>query len=135
MKNGEVLELYETLQRISQNNDLKLSVALGYMMAKNKEKLRQEATIIYGLRRDIIMEHGRVEGKDIIVPNEYIDEVNRKVNDLMEIENDVEITKVPVDLFENIELNMEDIEGLSNMLFLKPVIMTTGPANIEKTSD
>lgn len=116
MKNGEVLELYETLQRISWNKELKLSVALGYTMAKNKEKLRQEATIIYGLRRDIIMEHGRVEGKDIVVPNEYVDEVNKKVNDLMDIENDVEVTKVPIDLFDNIELSIEDIEGLSGMI-------------------
>ena len=116
MKNSEVLELYETLQRIGQNKELKFSVALGYTMAKNKEKLRQEATIIYGLRRDIIMEHGRIDGKDIVVPNEYVDEVNKKVNDLLEIENDVEITKVPIDLFENIELNMEDIEGLSGMI-------------------
>ena len=61
MKNGEVLELYETLQRISQNKDLKFNVKLGYAMTKNKEKLRQEATIIYNLRRDIIMEHGKVE--------------------------------------------------------------------------
>ena len=116
MKNGEVLELYETLQRISSNKELKFSVALGYMMAKNKEKLRQEATIIYGLRRDIIMEHGRVDGNDIIVPNEYIDEVNQKINDLMDIENDVEITRVPIDAFDNLELNMEDIEGLTGMI-------------------
>lgn len=116
VKNGEVLELYETLQRISQNKELKFSIALGYTMAKNKERLRQEATIIYGLRRDIIMEYGRVDRNDIIVPNEYVDEVNKKVNDLMEIENDVEVIKVPIDLFENIELNMEDIEGLSGMI-------------------
>lgn len=116
MKNGEVLELYETLQRISQNKELKFSVALGYVMAKNKEKLRQEAVIIYNLRRDIIMEHGKIDGKDIVVPNEYVDEVNKKVNDLMEIENDVGIIQVPVDAFENIELNMEDIEGLMKMV-------------------
>ena len=116
VKNGEVLELYETLQRISQNKELKFSVALGYTMAKNKEKLRQEATIIYGLRRDIIMEHGRIDGKDIVVPNEYVDEANKKINDLMDIENDVEVTKVPIDLFDNIELSIEDIEGLSGMI-------------------
>ena len=116
VKNGEVLELYETLQRISQNKELKFSVALGYTMAKNKEKLRQEATIIYGLRRDIIMEHGRIDGKDIVVPNEYVDEVNKKINDLMDIENDVEVTKVPIDLFDNIELSIKDIEGLSGMI-------------------
>ena len=127
MKNGDVLELYETLQRISQNKDLVFNVKLGYAMAKNKEKLRQEATIIYNLRRDIIMEHGKVDGKDIVVPNEYIDEVNKKVNDLMEIENDVEIILVPIDAFEDLELNMEDIEGLMRMVqpfgFTKPLIL------------
>ena len=132
MKNGEVLELYETLQRISQNKDLKFNVKLGYAMAKNKEKLRQEAAIIYNLRRDIIMEHGKIDGKDIIVPNEYVDEVNKKVNDLMEIENDVEIILVPIDAFDDLELNMEDIEGLMKMVFIEPLIQTGLPI-IEKT--
>ena len=125
MKNGDVLELYETLQRISQNKELKFNVKLGYAMAKNKEKLRQEATIIYNLRRDIIMEHGKVEGKDIVVPNEYVDEVNKKVNDLMEIDNDVEIILVPIDTSEDLELNMEDIEGLVRMV--QPFIITGPP--------
>lgn len=116
MKNGEVIELYETLQRISENKDLKFNVALGYTMARNKEKLRQEATIIYKMRRDIIMEHGQADGKDITVPAEYVDEVNKKINDLMEIENDIQLTQVPIELFNDIELNMEDIEGLSGMI-------------------
>ena len=75
------------------------------------------------------MEHGRVDGNDIVVPNEYVDEVNKKVNDLMEIENDVEVMKVPIDLFENIELNMEDIEGLSGMI--QPFGFT-GPPILQK---
>lgn len=116
MKNGDVIELYETLQRISENKELKFNVALGYAMAKNKEKLRQEATIIYKMRRDIIMEHGKIDGKDITVPAEYVDEVNKKINDLMEIENDIQLTQVPIELFSDIELNMEDIEGLSGMI-------------------
>lgn len=108
--------MYETLTRIGNDPDLKFSVALGYTMAKNKEKLRQEAVIIYQMRRDIILEHGEPDGKDIVVPNEYVDEVNRKIDELMEIENDVQIMQVPVDLFDTIELNMEDIEGLSGMI-------------------
>ena len=130
MKNGEVLELYETLQRISQNKDLRFNVKLGYAMAKNKEKLRQEAAIIYNLRRDIIMEHGRIDGKDIVVPNEYVDEVNKKVNDLMEIENDVEIILVPINAFDELELNMEDIEGLMRMVY---PFEFTGPPILKKT--
>ena len=102
MKNGDVLQAYETLNRISENKDLKFNVALGYTIIKNKEKLRQEAVIIYKMRQDIIMEHGRLDGKDIVVPNEYIDEVNKKINDLMEIENDVEITLIPIEWFDDV---------------------------------
>lgn len=116
MKNGEVLNMYQTLTRISNNPDLKFGVALGYTMAKNREKLRQEATIIYQMRQNIIMEHGKLDGKDIVVPNEYVDEVNKKVNELMELENDVSVIQVPVELFDTIELSMEDIEGLSGMI-------------------
>ena len=128
MKNGDVLQAYETLNRISENKDLKFNVALGYTIIKNKEKLRQEAVIIYKMRQDIIMEHGRLDGKDIVVPNEYIDEVNKKINDLMEIENDVEITLIPIEWFDDVELNMEDIEGLSKII--QPFAFT-GPPILE----
>lgn len=130
MKNGEVLNMYQTLTRISNNPNLKFGVALGYTMAKNREKLRQEATIIYQMRQDIIMEHGRLDGKDIIVPNEYVDEVNKKVNELMELENDVNVIQVPVELFDTIELSMEDIEGLSGMI--QPFGFTGPPVYEEK---
>ena len=40
MKNGDILTAYETLLRLSSNPDLKFNVALGYTLARNKEKLR-----------------------------------------------------------------------------------------------
>ena len=134
MKNGEVIELYEALKRISENKDLKFNVKLAYIMAKNKEKLRQEAVLIYDMRRQIIMEHGRIEDKDIIVPSEYVDEVNRKINELMDVENDVEIIQVPTSAFGDQELNLEDMEGLMKMVFLESLIQT-GPPIYEETDE
>ena len=116
MKNGQILELYEALNRISAKKDIKFSVYAGYAIAKNKETLRQEAVLIYKMRQDIVMEHGTLDGKDIIVPKEYIDEVNQKINELMEIETEVKLLCVPVDAFFGVELNIEDIEGLSFMI-------------------
>ena len=116
MKNGDVLAAYETLQRISSDPNLKFNVALGYMLAKNKEILRQEAVIIYNMRREIIMEHGRIDGNEITVPSEYVDEVNQKIDDLMNIESDVKIKLIPIDLLDKYELNMEDIEGLKELI-------------------
>ncbi len=135
MKNGEVIELYETLKRLSENKNLKFNVKLAYIMARNKEKLRQEAVLIYDMRRQIIMEHGRIEDKDIIVPKEYVDEVNQKINELMDVENDVEIIQVPTGAFGDQELNLEDMEGLMNMIFLEPLIATEPPIIQEKTPE
>ena len=134
MKNGEVIELYEALKRISENKDLKFNVKLAYIMAKNKEKLRQEAVLIYDMRRQIIMEHGRIEDKDIIVPSEYVDEVNRKINELMDVENDVEIIQVPTSAFGDQELNLEEMEAVMNMVFLESLIQT-GPPIYEETDE
>ena len=128
MKNGEVIELYETLQRLCQDDSLKLSVPVGYIFARNKEKLRQEAVVIYNERRKIIMEHGKLEGQDIIVPKEYLDDVNKKIEQLMELENDVLVQQIPIDLLEHYEFGIKDIEGLM------PIIMPfefTGPPIIE----
>ena len=132
MKNGDVITAYETLKRLTENHELKFGVAVGYLLAKNKDKLRQEAILIYNMRQEIIMEHGKVDGNDIIVPNEYIDEVNRKVNELMELENDVQITQIPIQMLDQYQLNMEDIEGL--MEIIRPFSLTS-PPNEEKTSD
>lgn len=132
LKNGDILTTFETLQRISNNPELKFNVALGYMLARNKEKLRPEAVIIYDMRREIIMEHGRIEDKDIIVPGEYVDEVNKKIEELMNIETDVGIQQIPIDLFEHQEMSMEDIEGLKELII---PFKFTGPPILEKKDD
>ena len=125
MRNGDVIKLYETLDRISANKELKFNVKVGYILAKNKEKLRQEAIIIYNERRKIILEYGNTQGNDIIVPKDKIDEVNSKLDDLFDIENDVEIIQLPLEAFEDYELNMEDIEGLQELFY--PVEFTSPP--------
>lgn len=133
MKNGDILTAYETLQRISANPDLKFNVAVGYILAKNKEKLRQEAMIIYDMRRKIILEYGKIDGKEIIVSKEHVDDVNKKIEELMEIENNIELWQIPIDLIEKYELNMEDIEGIKDLI--QPFQFTELPISEEKTDD
>lgn len=132
MKNGEVIELYETLNNLCNDPTLKLSVPVGYMFAKNKERLRQEAVVIYNERRKIIMEYGRLEGEDIIVPKEFIDDVNQKIDDLMNVENDVQVQQIPIDLLEHYEFTMKDIEKL--VPIIQP-FQFTGPPILEEKTD
>lgn len=132
MKNGDVITAYETLNRLSENRDLKFEIAVGYLLAKNKEKLRQEASLIYKMRQDIILEHGQLEGKNIVVPKEYIDETNEKIEELMNIENDIQLIQIPIEKLEHYELNMEDIDGIKEMII---PFAFTGPAILEKTEE
>lgn len=132
MKNGDIITAYETLERLSENKELKFDVAVGYLLAKNKERLRQEATLIYKMRRDIVLEHGQSDGKNIIVPSEYLDEVNEKIEELMNIENDIELIQIPIERLEHYELNIEDIDGIKEMIM---PFTFTGPAILEKTDE
>lgn len=132
MKNGDVITAYETLNRLSENRDLKFEIAVGYLLAKNKEKLRQEASLIYKMRQDIILEHGRPDGKNIVIPKEYIDETNEKIEELMNIENDIKLIQIPIDMLEHYELNIEDIDGIKEMII---PFTFTGPTILEKTDE
>lgn len=52
----------------------------------------------------------------IIVLRENIDEVNQKINELMDIDNLVDITKISFEDIENYEMKIEDIEGIRYMI-------------------
>lgn len=132
MKNGEVLSLYETLVELSKNKDLKLKVKIGYALAKNKSVLQEQARIIDDLRRNLIIEYGhRQEDGNYIIPKDKIDEVNLKINELMEIDSgidEVKILKIPIDEIEEESLSLEQIEGLMPILLI-PIM--TGPPIIK----
>ena len=113
LKNGEILELYETLSRLSQNKELKLKVSLGYKLLKNKEQLYPSAKIVYELRQKILNDYGtRDKDGNIIVLKENIETVNNQINELMNFENFIDIVEISLDELEPYELNMEDIEGI-----------------------
>ena len=133
MTNNDIIALYETLNRISENTDLKFDVTLGYIFAKNKAKLKTEATLIYNMRQEILMEYGKIEGNEIIVDKDKIDEVNEKITELAELENDVSIMTIELNQLEPYKLSIEDIEGLMPMI--NPVLFTGPPILEEKTDD
>lgn len=69
------------------------------------------------MRQKILMEYGtRDKNGDIVVLRENIDEVNQKINELMDIDNLVDIIKISFKDIENYELNIEDIEGIRYMI-------------------
>ena len=115
MKNGEILNLYEALTQLTEQ---KFNVKVSYLFAKNKQVLKSDAQLIYETRQKILLEYGTLEENgDIIIPREKIDEVNQKINELMEVETSVGIDKMPLDWLANYELSIDCIEALMPMLY------------------
>lgn len=52
----------------------------------------------------------------VTVPKENIDELNKNINDLMAIENDINILKISIDELGDNQLSIEDVEDLLPMI-------------------
>lgn len=117
MKNGDVLNLYQTIQELVQDRNLKFNIQVGYTLLKNKAILENEAKIIYEARCQILEEYGQLEGNVYKIPSEKIDEANLKIQELMEIENEIG-EKLKIISFDQIEenLRLDQIEGLMPIL-------------------
>ena len=129
MKNREVLSLFNVIDKLSQNGDLKFNVRTAYTFAKNKELLRPEAKIIYDLRRQILLEYGESDGQgSVTVSQDKINEVNDKIEELLNLDNEVKIIPMIIDDLEEQRLSIEDMENLMPMILI-PV--ETGPPIFE----
>lgn len=125
MKNGDILKLYETLSRLSEDKSLRFGVKIGYLLAKNKAAIRNDAMLIYSERQKIMLEYGDVQDNgDIIVKKELVNEVQAKLDELMNIDVNIQITPLYLPDLERYELNINDIEGLMPII-MEPII--TGP--------
>ena len=133
MTNKEILKLNETLNRLMMNRDLKFNVRVGYLFAKNRALIQQDVQLISETRQKILREFGTVQDNgDIVVQKESLKMVQDKLDDLMNVEVEIPLVQIPVDEFEEIQLPLEDIDGL------RPIIMdfmyTSGPI-YEKTEE
>lgn len=126
MKNGEVLNLYQTICELIQDKNLKFNIQTGYALLKDKAILEDEAKIIYEARHQILKNYGKIEDGVYKVPQEKIDEANLKIQELMNIESGIEekLRKISFNQI-NENLRLEQIEGL--MPILNESIITGPP--------
>lgn len=125
MKNGEILKLYEVLSEIANDPNQKFNIKISYTFAKNREKIKSEAILIFKTRQNILLEYGKQEENgDIVIPRDKLDEVNNKINELMDLESGLQIDQLCLTDLEGYELGMEQVSALMPMLY-EPIM--TGP--------
>lgn len=117
MTNEELLRLYETLNRITNNKEMTFDIKLGYYFAKNKAAIRDEAILLYNTRQELMLKYGELqENGDIIIKKDLVDVVQAKLDEIMKIETNVQVTPILITDFDKLQLSLEDIEGLMPIL-------------------
>ncbi len=116
VKNLEIYNLYKSLSDLSCANDIKLSAKIGYICIKNKKIIEPYFQTIDESRINIIQNYLKEDEEgNLRVPEDKIKEANEKLQEILDIEEDVNIQKVNINDIQE-SLPMDILTGLMPML-------------------
>ena len=116
MKNSEIIQLYEALNRIEADKNLIFDLKTAYAMAYNESKLEQQVNIIYNLRRKILLKYGKSEDGNIKIPAENVDDCQRELEELMSFNPQINIMFLNIQDIEKYNFSLADMRGLQYMI-------------------
>ena len=99
--------------------DMKLPVKINFYLQKNMQTLRALASEIEENRLALIHSHGTQseDGETYAIPADKIEIVQKELNDLLSLEQEVQIYKINIDtLSDDLALTMGQMEALMFMI-------------------
>lgn len=112
LNNGQCFVLYESLANLI-NSKVEMPVSLGYYLISNFNDLKQTYETINMTREKIIKGSSDEDG---IIPQNLIEEVNDKLNQLGKMETVVRLYKISIEEMEEAKLDLFTINGLFPIL-------------------
>lgn len=112
MTNNEIIKLYRGLDRLSQDDSLKFSVATCFLLFKNKKILTPVIESIKETRMILLKKYGTPQDGGITIPNERLPEFQKEYNELMDTENEIELNKISIEDLKDIKIDMKTMEDL-----------------------
>lgn len=114
------LEIYTTAQALMENitTDMNLPVKIGFYIQKNMKKMTELAQEIEKSRMEIFDKYGEKDEKN----NQYKfdksvqEQVQKELNDLFDLTQDVKTNMLELDWFDDIDLNANQIAAISYMI-------------------
>lgn len=114
------LEIYAYAEALMENikADLNLPVKVGFYIQKNMKKITELAQEIEKSRLEIFDKYGERDEEN----NQYTfemsvqEDVQRELNDLFELTQEVKINMLELDWFEGIDFTAEQISAISFMI-------------------
>ena len=114
------LEIYTTAQALMENitTDINLPVKVGFYIQKNMKKMTELAQEIEKSRMEIFDKYGEKDEEN----NQYKfdksvqEQVQKELNDLFDLTQDVKTNMLELDWFDDIDLNANQIATISYMI-------------------
>lgn len=114
------LEIYTTAQALMENitTDINLPVKVGFYIQKNMKKMIELAQEIEKSRMEIFDKYGEKDEEN----NQYKfdksvqEQVQKELNDLFDLTQDVKTNMLELDWFDDIDLNANQITAISYMI-------------------
>lgn len=118
MTNKQVIDLYNGLCKLEEKK-IQLPIIVGYGLAKDKTLLEEEVKLIYNFQHKILLKYGNYNNeKDIIVPKEKVDEANKELEELLNMENGIELVQIPITAFKDLQFTLEEMKALQYIINL-----------------
>lgn len=114
------LEIYTTAQSLMENitTDINLPVKVGFYIQKNMKKMTELAQEIEKSRMEIFDKYGEKDEEN----NQYKfdksvqEQVQKELNDLFDLTQDVKTNMLELDWFDDIDLTANQIAAISYMI-------------------
>ena len=114
------LEIYTTAQALMESitTDINLPVKVGFYIQKNMKKMTELAQAIEKSRMEIFDKYGEKDEEN----NQYKfdksvqEQVQKELNDLFDLTQDVKTNMLELDWFDDIDLNANQIAAISYMI-------------------
>lgn len=118
LNNNQIYSYATQLNNIFSNCDIKMPVRINFFLQKNIQTIAAAGQEIEQARINIAKEFGTLneEGTSYNVPAENMAAVNKELNDLFNIEQDLNIHIFKLDEFDGIELTYQQLQAIMFMI-------------------
>lgn len=112
-------ELFNIAEYISNNpfrTDTYIPVKYNFYIQKNIEIVLKEYERIQKHRRDILMHYGETKGDEFIIPKDKINDTNKELEELSNLEHELDLTILSINNIENLELTTGELKSIMFMI-------------------
>ena len=116
LTNREIFTIGNAFEGAFQNDERYLPAEINFKIEKNKKNILDKMNEIEESRIKTIREFGEEKDGQIQIPNEKVEEVNKEIAELFDIEQEMNIFMISFEDIENLEFTSAEMSALLFMI-------------------